>query len=93
MGFFKALASGWKEASTIQKVNLVVDILCRVGAGFAGNRVGNMLTKDAGKVETICVKTFTTGMGLYLGGKAGDALILPETKKPEEEKKEEQANG
>ena len=75
---FKRFQAEWKALSTAEKCNFVLDIICRVGAAFAGNRVGRMLTKDAGKVETICVQTFTTGLGIAAGKVAGEAIAIPE---------------
>lgn len=71
---FKQLQAEWKAMTTSQKICYVVDIVCRVGASFAGNRVGRMLTKDAGKVETVCIQTFTTGLGFAAGKVAGEAF-------------------
>lgn len=70
----KQLQAEWKAMTTSQKICYVVDIICRVGAGFAGNRVGKALTKDAGTIETICVQTFTTGLGFAAGKAAGEAF-------------------
>lgn len=75
---FREMQAEWKAKSKGQKVNYILDILCRIGAGFAGSRVGRMLTKDAGKIETICVQTFTTGLGIAAGKAAGEAIALPE---------------
>ena len=70
----KQLQAEWKAMTPSQKICYVVNVICKIGASFAGNRVGKALTKDAGTIETICVQTFTTGLGFAAGKAAGEAF-------------------
>lgn len=76
MGFFKKLGAEWKAMNRYEKFNFVIDLVAHMGAGFAGLKVGRKLTEGSGKLETICVRTFTTGVAIAAGDKAGKALML-----------------
>ena len=74
MGFFKELQNGWKAMNRYEKINFIIDLVCRTGASITGMTVGKALTKDTGKVQTICVRTFTTGLGMAAGKAASKEL-------------------
>ena len=70
MGIFKSLRSSWAAATTAEKVKLVLDIVCGIGAGAIGGMAGSEYAgKAKGKLTKACIIIAASGMA----GAAGDA--------------------
>ena len=74
MNILRKLRSGWKKLETVEKVGLVIDILCGVGSASMSIIAGNKMSEGRGIVERICIKTTMAGLGLAGGEIAGNAL-------------------
>lgn len=73
MGIFKSFRSAWKAASTAEKMNLVLDIICGVGTGIVAGRVTEKLLPGMNKVERVCTSIAMSGLGMAAGTAASKA--------------------
>lgn len=67
MGLINKLTTKWKSMTTKQKVYLVIDILSGAGSGMIGGIIGNNLSAGKTRLERVCIKTATAGLGLAAG--------------------------
>ena len=75
MGFLKKLRLGWKQASTKQKIEIVLDVICGAGSAMGAIAVGNKISEGKNFVERFCIHTVTCGLGLAAGEVASKSLM------------------
>lgn len=74
MGFFGKLKLTWKTMSTKDRIDLIIDIISGAGCGIGGMIAGDKLSAGRNRVERICIKTATAGLGLAAGDVSSRAL-------------------
>lgn len=74
MGILRKFSQAWKQATTIQKVETILDLLCGVGSGIASVSVTNKLTEGQNKLSKFFVGLTVTGLSLAAGDTASKAL-------------------
>lgn len=77
MGIFKALTTSWKAATTAEKINLVLDIICGFGGGAMSAIVGRDLAVRSGSklAAKITIPITACGLGMAAGNAASKALM------------------
>ena len=104
MGILKAMKASWQGATTAEKINLVLDIICGFGAGAISGSVAKKLMPNMNRVERICASITMGGLGMAMGEAAakaygpytdsiGKILDTAKARAAAAEKKEEEANG
>ena len=100
MGIIRTIKSAWNAASTTEKINLVLDIVCGFGAGAISGRLMKKMAPDLNPIERVCASVAMCGLGMAAGEAAknayGDytkALGTVIDKAKEKKDKEEEANG
>ena len=100
MGIFKKFGMEWKKASTADKINFVLDILCGFGSAAIGGVLTKKLAPNLNKVERVCASITMSGLGMAAGNVASKAFtpytegigkIVDAIKaKPDDDQKEEE---
>lgn len=103
MGMLNRIKAGWKVLTPVEKVKMVVKLVCGVGGGFIG---GELFEKTRGGIKSkagnACLYMTCWGLGGYLGEKAAENLnegidsvieLNEMRKQMQKEDKEAQANG
>lgn len=95
MGFFSELKQKWKTMPTGEKVKLIINGICDVGACFLTDMLSKKLYSDqpCGRLKRITTNVTLTGCGMWAGsvaskqlGSVVDALyISPETQEEEDD--------
>ena len=104
MGIFKSLKASWAAATTTEKINLVLDILCGLGAGSMAGIVGKDLAIRSGSklIGKVTIPLASCGLGIAAGNVASKALMesvgepigkVIDRVKEKSEKKEESEDG
>lgn len=104
MGILTSLKSSWAAASTAEKINLVLDIICGFGAGVISGKLTKQLAPGMNRVERICATVAMSGLGMAAGSVAakayepytesiGKIVDATKAKAAASEKKEEEADG
>ena len=104
MGILKAMKSSWKAATTAEKLNFVLDLICGFGAGAIGGTVTKKLLPNMNKIEQICAGITMGGLTMAAGTVAakayepyteavGKIVDTAKAKAKAAEEKEEEANG
>lgn len=104
MGILKAMKASWQGATTAEKINLVLDIICGFGAGAMSGKLVKKLVPGMNKIEQICVGITMSGLGMAAGNVAakayepytesiGKILDTAKARAAAAEQKEEESNG
>lgn len=73
MGILTTLKSTWKAASTAEKINMVLDVICGFGAAAIGGQVTKRIAPGMNRVERICSGIVMGGLGMAAGEAAAKA--------------------
>lgn len=73
MGIFKAIKTAWAAASTAEKIDLVLDIICGFGTGAISARMMKQMAPNMGKLERFCAGVAMSGLGMAAGEAAAKA--------------------
>ena len=99
MGIITSIKSAWKAATTAEKIQLGIDILCGLGAGAVSRKISEQITPGMGRVTKACVNLTMCGLGMAAGdcaahafsdyaGAIGNAIDKAKSKSKEERKSE-----
>ena len=72
--FLINLKNTWKKLPPKEKVGIILDLTCSIGSGLMSTKMANMLTKDSGLIEKLCVRTTMTGLGVVAGDISSKAI-------------------
>lgn len=64
MGILNKMRTAWKSKTTVEKINLILDVISGLGCGMGAAIIGDKLCEGRTVVEKVCVKTAVTGLGL-----------------------------
>ena len=92
---FKKLMAGWKAMSTVEKIKLVLDIVCDIGVAAVAGGVGQKATEDRHPVVQACATVGMMGVGMAAGNVAKREIndmvdFMDETRKQMKQKREAQ---
>lgn len=104
MGILNSLKRSWRESTTAEKLNLVLDIICGFGAGAVGGRAMKKLAPGMNKVEKFCTGILIGGLELSAASAAvkafepytdslGKVVDTAKAKAKAAEKKEDESDG
>ena len=79
MGIIASLKETWAKASTADKINMVLDVICGFGAAAISGQVTKRIAPGMNRVERICSGIVMGGLGMAAGKAASDAYA-PYTK-------------
>lgn len=99
MGILKNFTATWKAASTAEKVNMIIDVICGFGAGTLGGLALKKIAPDMTKGQKVFAGVTVMGLEMAAGDVAAKALhpfgdavgLVVDTAK--NKMKEEQTNG
>ena len=74
MGILGKLKLAWKTMTTKDKIDLFIDIISGAGCAIGGMVVGDKLSEGRNRLERVCIKTATAGLGLAAGDVSSKAL-------------------
>ena len=64
MGILNKIRTAWKSKTTVEKINLILDVISGVGCGIGSAIVGDKICEGRNRLEKVCVKTAVAGLGL-----------------------------
>lgn len=64
MGILNKMRMAWKSKTTVEKINLILDVISGVGCGIGGAIVGDKICEGRNRLEKVCIKTAVAGLGL-----------------------------
>lgn len=73
MGILTTLKSTWKAASTTEKINMVLDVICGFGSAAISGQVTKKIAPGMNRVERVCSSIVLSGLSLAAAKAASDA--------------------
>jgi len=74
MGMLKMIKAGWKAQTPVEKIKMVVKLVCSMGMGTICADIAHDHMAGKSNLEKVSVLVASYGMGCYLGDKSGDAI-------------------
>ena len=61
MGMIQRLYAGWKQRTTAEKINLMLDVLTGIGSGMISSDIGKKLGEGHGRFGRACIRLTVFG--------------------------------
>lgn len=74
MSIIKAIKTGWKAKTPVEKFKFVMNLVCSLGTGAICGDTARRLMPGHNKIEQVAMSVAAFGVGGYLGDKAGDYI-------------------